>query len=484
MADQKITQLPLLATPTVDDLLVIVDDPAGTTPTTKSVRVDALLALGGGGGGVVTGAYDYIFNATTSAPPGAGNVRFSAGYPYSAVTTVWIHREDRNANDRRTLLMLHAAGEVLQLEDKDNADVSVRFTLTAAPVDAGTYVTFAVAHVQDSGGALPAGQISVYFGSAGGGTVDVLWVGPEAPTNPAIELWYDTDAGGGDSMAALPSTCEGRLTTESGVPVSTADRTAQATLYFTPYRGNRVSLYTGGAWSSVTFAEVSLALSGLTAASPYDVWLYNNAGAPALELLAWTNDTTRATALTLQDGISVKTGDPTRRHVGTIYTTGATTTEDSAAKRFVWNANNRVRRPMSRVESAASWAYTLATWRQANANAANQLDYVTGAADTLIEATVLGMLSQTATAIGMVGIGIDSTTTPGSMQYAGAQSHATASGNVLAPSAFYRGFPGVGRHYLAWLERVHAAAGTTSWYGAALITVPSSQCGISGVIEG
>lgn len=206
MADQKITQLPLLTAPTLDDLLVIVDDPAGATPTTKSVRVDALLALGGGGGGVVTGAYDYIFNATTSAPPGAGNVRVNAASPYTAVTTVWMHRDDRNGNDRRTLLMLHHVNDVMQLEDKDNADVNVRFRLTAEPVDSGTYVTFAVVYVQGSGGALPSGQISVYFGSAAaGGTQDVLWVGPEAPTDPAIELWADTDAVAGPGTGIPPT---------------------------------------------------------------------------------------------------------------------------------------------------------------------------------------------------------------------------------------------------------------------------------------
>ena len=479
MADQKITQLPLLTTPTVDDLLVIVDDPAGATPTTKSVRVDALLALGGGGTPVVSGTYDYIFNATTSAPPGAGNVRVNAASPYTAVTTVWMHRDDRNGNDRRTLLMLHHVNDVLQLEDKDNADVNVRFRLTAEPVDSGTYVTFAVVHVQGSGGALPSGQISVYFGSAAaGGVQDVLWVGPEAPTDPTIELWYDTDAGGGDSMAALPSTCEGRLTTESGVPVSTTDRTAQSTLFFTPYRGNRVSLYSGGAWSSVTFAEVSLALTGLTAARPYDVWLYNNAGTPTLELLAWTNDTTRATALAVQDGIPVKTGDATRRLVGTIYTTAATTTEDSAARRYVWNAQHRVPRRMQAVADATeSWAYTLTTFRQANANAANQLNYVVGLSEEPVEAAVSVVAWNTvANATVVCGVGLDSTTVNSAL--GGAAS--IPGGNLGVPQAFYQGSPGIGRHFLVWLE-ASAATGATTWMNS-VVTAPAYRAFIAGTV--
>ena len=291
--------------------------------------------------------------------------------------------------------------------------------------------------------------------------------------------WAASAGGGGAS--ALPSTCEGRLTTESGVPVSTADRTAQSTLYFTPFRGNRVSLYDGSAWQSITFSQVSLALAGLTAARPYDVWLYNNAGTPALELLAWTNDTTRATALALQDGISVKTGDPTRRHVGTIYTSGATTIEDTLRKRYLWNASNRVPRQMLATDPAASWTYTATTFRISNGNAANQLDYVTGDATSVVTADAMSMFSLTVNVVGVTGIGIDSDTVNSAQRYTGVQA---PTGAILPPQAFYRGAPGLGRHTLRWLEKVHLASGTVTWYGAAVFTVAVGQTGIAGVIEG
>jgi hypothetical protein len=32
-------------------------------------------------------------------------------------------------------------------------------------------------------------------GSGGGGGTDEVWIGPSTPTDPNIELWYDTDAG-------------------------------------------------------------------------------------------------------------------------------------------------------------------------------------------------------------------------------------------------------------------------------------------------
>lgn len=46
MADQKITQLTALVSPSVDDLLVIVDDPAGTPVTKKATVASLKTALG------------------------------------------------------------------------------------------------------------------------------------------------------------------------------------------------------------------------------------------------------------------------------------------------------------------------------------------------------------------------------------------------------------------------------------------------------
>ena len=161
-------------------------------------------------------------------------------------------------------------------------------------------------------------------------------------------------------MAEAPFMCQGRLTTESGVPVSTSDRSNQSTLYFTPYEGSRIALFNGTSWILFTFSEISLALSGLTAGNNYDVFVYSNAGTPTLELgTAWTNASVRATALTKQDGVYVLNGSTTRRYVGTIRATAATQTQDTAAQRFVWNYYNRVRRTLAVSFTANSWTYGL-----------------------------------------------------------------------------------------------------------------------------
>jgi len=151
----------------------------------------------------------------------------------------------------------------------------------------------------------------------------------------------------------------------------------------------------------------------LPASKVYDVFCYETAAlAPKLEFgPAWTDATTRATGLTKQDGITVKSGDPTRRWVGTIRTTAtAGQCEDSVAKRLVWNTYNRKPRPMVVNDSTDLWTHnTPSTWRQARATATNQLDTVVGQAEdeAVVRVGVRGKSSTTSTY--GVGIGVDKT---------------------------------------------------------------------------
>lgn len=288
-------------------------------------------------------------------------------------------------------------------------------------------------------------------------------------TNPAANL--------------LNMPCDGRLTLTTATPVTTADVTAAETLYWTPYIGNRIALYDGTNWDIFTTSEVSIDVPDAT--NCYDVFMYENSGSPALELLAWTNETTRATALAYQNGVLCKTGALTRRYVGTFYSTtaGNGQIEDSFAKRNLWNYYNRDARPMQVLEATDSWTYTTATIRQARGSTANQLEFVVGVSEDAVTANVAVIVGsdQAANTVNLaVGIGLDSTT-------AIASSIAPNYGNLIAnvPQPMfssYVGYPAVGRHYLAWLE-YSTAAGTTTWYGDN--GVPTrQQSGIQGVIWG
>jgi hypothetical protein len=260
---------------------------------------------------------------------------------------------------------------------------------------------------------------------------------------------------------------DGRLTTESGAPVSTADRSDQATIYYTPYVGNMIALYDGSTkWDALTFAETSFAVPA-TNGKPYDVFAYNNAGTMALETLIWTSATARATALVRQDGVLVKTGDTTRRYVGSFYPYANSKVMDTLRQRHLFNCDNRVTRPMKVLEGTANWTYTTTTWRQVNAAATNQLEVLAGLAEGTIEITALHTASNTSTTpvTVLTSIGADVTNAPSTscnMFQGTAITITTPLFAGLFASLTHQ--PAVGFHFYAWLE-ISAASGTTTWYG-------------------
>jgi hypothetical protein len=271
--------------------------------------------------------------------------------------------------------------------------------------------------------------------------------------------------------------CEGRLTLTTGVPVTTADVTGVATVYFTPYRGNCIALYDGTNWKRRTFTELSISLAALSGV--YDIFAWDNAGTVTIEAHGWTNLTTRATALTTQNGVLVKSGSTTRRYIGTIYAP-SNVSNDSMAKRYLYNYYNRVLRPMRVLETTDTWNYTTATIRQANGAAANKLEFCNGWDEDMVSAEIhAAVLNSSVNVDVVVGVGLDSTTTftSGGL-FGGAKTLVISLAQQIRAS--WKGFTGVGVHTLNWNE-VSAATGTTTWIGdnAAPTT---TQSGIHGEI--
>jgi hypothetical protein len=285
-----------------------------------------------------------------------------------------------------------------------------------------------------------------------------------------------TQGGSGSATPLAP----GRLTLTTAVPVTTSDVTAATTLYYALYSGNVVTLYSGSAWVESVIGELSIAVPATTN-QMYDVFIDYNGGAPALSLTAWSNDTTRATALAYQNGRLVLNGTATKLYVGSFRTTGVSgQTEDSFAKRYVWNYYNRVARPMRVLEATNSWNYTTASYQQANASTANQLDFVCGVAEDGIEATVHGIVSNdNQNVYAQVSIGLDSATTPATGVLMD-RTRTTGANTQMIPKASLRTIPAIGRHYLAWLEYSDAGVGTTTWYGDNN-TPTTMQSGIHGM---
>jgi hypothetical protein len=219
---------------------------------------------------------------------------------------------------------------------------------------------------------------------------------------------------------------DGRLTIYTGDPIgSEAGNTFGSTLYFTPFNGNRISLYdtTNSRWQIHTFSEISISLAtGYAANTMYDVFIFDNAGTKTLELTAWTTQggyaspTATASArstgsvLALQDGVYVKSGSPNKRYLGTARTNAtAGAISDGPEQRFLWNMYNRVSKRMSAIDST-SHTYATGTFRLYRNQSSNIVEFIVGINRhmdlkmTILSSTVVNPASSIP-----VGIGIDIT---------------------------------------------------------------------------
>jgi hypothetical protein len=188
---------------------------------------------------------------------------------------------------------------------------------------------------------------------------------------------------------------QGRLTLTTGTPIITSGVTGATTVYYTPSNaGSFLSLYDGSsAWKLYQFDELSVSVPATTV-TPFDIFVYDNAGSLALETVDWTNDTTRATAITRQNGMYVKSGTTTKLYLGTGRTTGVSgECEDSfggtntISKRFLWNMYNRVLRTMV-IQDLTSHTYTTASFRIWRNEASNKSEFIVGVVENPIFAYI------------------------------------------------------------------------------------------------
>jgi hypothetical protein len=283
----------------------------------------------------------------------------------------------------------------------------------------------------------------------------------------------------------LSQVCHGRLTLESGVPISTSDQSAKTTVYFTPYGGELASVYDGTRWVLYEFAELSLALGTITSGAIYDVFLWETGGALALKMgPAWTTATAGSgargtgagtTELELFDGVwvnkvAITSGPEARagRYLGTFMTTSTTTTEDSLTKRFLWNAYSRVLRPLRRIETTNSWTYNSATWRYANNSSSNRVEIVVGLPGVYADIVVYQSLgtddNENAPMVG-IGLNVSNALATGASA-GGIRIEAADPGPTMyaTVAANFRHIPAIGYHFYSWIERMGGAT-TGTFFG-------------------
>lgn len=210
-----------------------------------------------------------------------------------------------------------------------------------------------------------------------------------------------------------PAINGGRLSLVSGSPL--ADASNAGTLYWVPYKSSYIALYNGVRWLAINAGEKSLALT-LTSGKVYDVFGYlNSSGTLALETLVWSSTTARATNLTTQDGCYVKSGDATRRYLGTIYASGTNQCTHDSTIGGVWNADNQVSWTGRIRPTGSTHTYTTATvreWQGSTTNGLSRVTYVCGLPSDVLATGAATATNSNVSAAFSPGLGYDSSTTP------------------------------------------------------------------------
>jgi hypothetical protein len=240
-------------------------------------------------------------------------------------------------------------------------------------------------------------------------------------------------------------------------------------LFFHPYKGNVVGLYNGSNWQAyqingVLSVEIQpIDFSGLADDTVYDVFFEPDGASIGVVFTAWTNNTTRATALTTQDAVVVQSGAPGRRYIGTIrHSDSANGIFDIPAQRGLFNMYNRVRRQMVMFSDpvTGSWTYDVANvWRAANGQAGNAVSFVIGMQEDIVQANVQVPLSD-AGGFSAAGLGLDRTDGNDADFYG----TGTFAGHVNIAGAQFRRTVAPGFHFLRWVEHITGTEAT--FYGA------------------
>lgn len=253
-----------------------------------------------------------------------------------------------------------------------------------------------------------------------------------------------------------------RLSLHNTNAITTSDTTGSL-IYLVPFRGNRIPLYNGTTWQ-VHLLSMALSVSPSPALNTvFDIFVSLSGGNLVLTTQDWSNDSTRAVPLALQDGVWVSSLDKTKRYLGTARTNSSGSVDDTKLDRNLWNYYHRVRRPLRVQELTYAWSYNTAAWRVANNATTNRVSAVIGMPEVSIHLEGLGMAYTTpSNGAAAISIGEDSTTTP-HPDVLGQGGYSTGGSHIYL-STVLNYYPSIGFHRWYWLETGSGASGNTTYF--------------------
>jgi hypothetical protein len=288
---------------------------------------------------------------------------------------------------------------------------------------------------------------------------------------------------------------QGRLTLQSNTPVMTSDTTGATSVYYTPYVGNQIPIYSGSAFANNTLSQLTMTLntSNQVSGDIYDLFVFLNSSVVTIGAgPAWSSGTARGsgagtTLLTQLDGLWVNAYSITltngstsyssipvdeATYVGSIYMTanGQTSMQltltpasgGTASVVGVYNAYNRIRTTAYCRDKTSNWTYGTTSWRAADNSTSNKITFLDGLQQSPVTGDYSVLALTTVNTVGaFIGLNIDSsTTTPDiASETASAASESSASQSNVTET-FY---PVLGLHYIQAVE--YASGSSAQFFG-------------------
>ncbi|HEX4997990.1 MAG TPA: hypothetical protein VFY29_07185 [Terriglobia bacterium] len=189
------------------------------------------------------------------------------------------------------------------------------------------------------------------------------------------------------------------LSADITYPICPTGVEATGTIYLEPFKSDRMALWDGSTWQVLDSgdAAVPVTLPSLSAGEQRDLFIKIDTGAISYEWsAAWSGDNTRADAIVRKNGVWVKSGTPTLRYVGTVRAHATDTLIDDGggivnkvgARRFLFNAHNRIERVMELIyqNGSSTYTYSSSTVQRLNGTIGNDcvFQFVAGLAEDVM----------------------------------------------------------------------------------------------------